>query len=60
MIESLDDYKLKYKGLEKVELDRHSYEVQIRELTELCEINDSFKNENIRLKDFAARQTSKI
>lgn len=60
LIESLDDYKLKYKAIEKIELDRHSYEVQIRELTELCEMNESYKSDNGRLKDFAARQTSQI
>ena len=30
LIESLAEYKLKYKELEKVDLDRHSYEVQIK------------------------------
>ena len=60
LIESLNDYKLKYKELEKVELDRHSYEVQIKELTELCQSLESFKIDNNRLKEFVAKQTAEI
>ena len=60
LIESLNGYKLKYKELEKVELDRHSYEVQIKELTELCQGLEPLKIDNSRLKEFVVKQTAEI
>ena len=44
LIESLEEYKLKYKEVEKKELDRHSYEVQIKELANQVGDGESFKS----------------
>lgn len=32
LIDNLDDFRLKYKEVEKKDLDRHSFEIQIKEL----------------------------
>lgn len=56
MIDSLEEYKLKYKEVEKKELDRHSYEVQIKELAMQLSEGEAFKTENNKLKDFIKKQ----
>jgi hypothetical protein len=37
-------------------LDRHSFEIQIKELTQKCTEEASNKEENLKLKDFVKRQ----
>ena len=38
-------------------MDRHSYEVQIKELTQQISDENSYKAENAKLKDFVKKQT---
>ena len=40
-----------------MELDRHSYEVQIKELTEKLAESSNYRNENDKLKEYIRRQT---
>ena len=47
----------RYREIERRELDRHSYEVQIKELTQQLEDETSFKTENGKLRDFIKKQT---
>ena len=39
-----------------MELDRHSYEIQIKELSQKIEEMDSLKSENSKLKEFIKKQ----
>lgn len=43
-----------------MELDRHSYEVQIKELTEKLAESSSYRNENDKLKEYIRRQTVRM
>lgn len=56
----LDTFQLKYKEIEKIHLDRHSYEVQIKELAQRLQEGDGFKLENQKLKDFIRKQTAEL
>jgi hypothetical protein len=47
----------RYKEVQKRDLDRHSYEVQIKELTEKAADGDRTRKEIERLKDFIQRQS---
>lgn len=50
----------RFKELTKIELDRHSYEVQIKELsTQAAEVK-GMNNENMRLQEVIRRQTLEI
>ena len=55
LIEYLDEYKLKYRELERQELDRHSFEVQIKELSEMCADSDSLRTEVSKLREYIRR-----
>lgn len=46
--------------VERRELDRHSYEVQIKELTLRISEEGSFKAENIKLREFLRKQSVTI
>jgi DNA repair exonuclease SbcCD nuclease subunit len=63
-IERLTDFltenKAKYREVERRELDRHSYEIQIKELAERNVLSNNLKSENDRLKDFIRRQTQEL
>lgn len=63
-IERLSDYltelQCKYREVDRRELDRHSYEVQIKELAEKNTAYISLKTENDRLRDFIRRQTLEL
>lgn len=48
------------KEIEKKDLDRHSYEVQIKELTERAFDGDRFKKESDKLKEFIQKQTVEL
>ena len=39
----LDEHKQKLRESERVGLDRHSYEIQIKELTEKISVDESLK-----------------
>lgn len=63
LCEFLEDYKLKYhlpqcrfREIERNNLDRHSYEIQIKELTEEINIYESLRTENGKLKEFIKKQ----
>lgn len=60
LIDNLDEYKLKYKEVERKELDRHSYEVQIKELAQQVLEADGSKSENQKLKDFIRKQAAEL
>lgn len=53
-------WRCRYKEIERRELDRHSYEIQIKELAERLSETDGIRNENVRLKDFIRRQNGEI
>lgn len=63
-IERLSDYlteiNSKYREMERRELDRHSYEVQIKELAERNISLTNLQKENERLKDFIRRQSAEL
>jgi hypothetical protein len=63
-IERLSDYlsemKSKYREIERRELDRHSYEVQIKEILEKNYQSSNLKSENEKLKDFIRRQQLEV
>lgn len=46
--------------MERKELDRHSYEVQIKELTQQISDDNFYKNENVKLKEFVKKQQAEI
>jgi len=46
----------RYKEIERRELDRHSYEIQIKELAQQLSETEGIRNENVRLKDFIRKQ----
>jgi hypothetical protein len=46
----LSEFKLKYKELERRELDRHYYEVLIKELTEKANESGQYKIDNDKLR----------
>ena len=48
------------KEIERKDLDRHSYEIQIKELTERAFDGDKFRKENDKLKEFIQRQTIEL
>jgi hypothetical protein len=48
----LDEYRIRYSELENRELDRHSYEVQIRELTEKLRGKDDLMLEIKKLNEY--------
>jgi hypothetical protein len=50
LTEFLSEFKLKYKELERRELDRHSYEILIKELTEKANQAGQFKTDNDKLR----------
>jgi len=41
-------------------LDRHSYEIQIKELTERAFDGEKFKKENEKLREFIQKQTADL
>ena len=41
LTEYLVEFKLKYREIERKELDRHSYEIQIKELSSRLEVDSS-------------------
>lgn len=43
--------------MERRELDRHSYEVQIKELTQQLTEKGAHESENLKLRDFLKKQT---
>ena len=51
----LDEYRIRYSELENRELDRHSYEVQIRELTEKLRGKDDLMLEIKKLNEYIKR-----
>lgn len=51
----LDEYRIRYSELENRELDRHSYEVQIRELTEKLRGKDGLMLEIKKLNEYIKR-----
>lgn len=64
LIDSLDDYRLRYcivwsryKEIEKKDLDRHSFEIQIKELAMRVDQNDSLQTDNQKLKEFIKKQS---
>ncbi len=56
LIDSLQDFKLKYKEVEKKDLDRHSYEIQIKELSEKISAGATNEKDVNKLKDFIQKQ----
>ena len=48
---------MRFRESERVELDRHSYEVQIRELTEKLAEEQNYRAEIERLREFIRRQS---
>lgn len=46
--------------MEVRELDRHSYEIQIKELAQQVSDAGNFKTENSKLKEFIKRQVEEI
>jgi len=42
--------------VEKKELDRHSFEIQIKELAQRANQNDALEADNLKLKDFIKKQ----
>ena len=48
---------LRYREVERRELDRHSYEVQIKELTQQLTEKTVHETENLKLRDFLKKQT---
>ena len=46
---------VRFREIERNNLDRHSYEIQIKELTERATGEDSLRNENSKLKEFSKR-----
>lgn len=51
------EYQFRYREVQKKELDRHSYEVQIKELASQLGDGESSKVENAKLKEFIQRLT---
>ena len=49
---------LRYHEAERRDLDRHSYEIQIKELTQRIAEEASYKTENINLREFLKKQTA--
>lgn len=47
----------RFREIERNNLDRHSYEIQIKELTEEINIYESLRTENGKLKDFIKKQS---
>ena len=60
LTEYLSSYKLKFKEIERKDLDRQAYEVQINELTQLCLDTEGLKIEVSKLKDFIKRLTAEL
>ena len=60
LIQNLEEFKLKYKENERSVLDRHSYEVQIKELTHKISDSDGQRSEVEKLKDFIRRQSAEL
>ena len=60
LIENLEEFKLKYRENERKDLDRHSFEVQIKELTQKISDSDGQKSEVEKLKDFIRRQSMEL
>lgn len=50
----------RYKEVERSHLDRHSYEVQIKELAQQISESEGPKNENQKLKDFIRKQAAEL
>ena len=48
------------KEIGKKDLDRHSYEIQIKELTEKTFDGEKYRKENDKLREFAERQTREL
>ncbi len=46
--------------MEKKELDRHSFEIQIKELAQRANQNDALEADNLKLKDFIKKQGVKF
>lgn len=46
--------------MERRELDRHSYEVQIKELTMRISDEGNFKAENLKLREFLRKQSAEF
>jgi hypothetical protein len=46
--------------VERSYLDRHSYEVQIKELAQQISESEGLKNENQKLKDFIRKQAAEL
>ena len=64
LCEYLEEYKLRwvlswfrYREIERRELDRHSYEIQIKELTQQLNEKTIHETENLKLRDFLKKQT---
>lgn len=55
LIEYLDEYRIKYKEVERQQLDRHSYEVQIKELAERCAESEGLRLEVGKLREYIRR-----
>ena len=51
---------IRYREVERIQLDRHSYEIQIKELTMQIDEEGSFRNENSKLRDFIKKLTVSI
>lgn len=57
LAEYLDEFRIKFKEVSRKELDRHSYEVLIKELTEKNQYLANFKAESEKLKEFIKKQS---
>jgi len=46
--------------MERKDLDRHSYEIQIKELTEKAFDGDRFKKDSDKMREFIQKQTIEL
>lgn len=53
-------YPCRFKEIEKRDLDRHSYEIQIKELTERAFDGDRYKKDSDKLREFIQKQTIEL
>ena len=60
LTKSLEEYRVRFAEVEEKELDRHSYEVQIKELAQQLAESGTFKFENVKLKEFIKKQIDEI
>lgn len=56
LCEFLEDYKLRFREIERSSLDRHSYEVQIKELTQRLAEEETARTDHAKLVEFVKKQ----